>query len=138
MPASAPVPTPGTARPRRRCRGLPAALGAPPEALPVDVMPKAAAQEVNPFEGPLDLGIDRLDEPSMPSLSSGLIPASGELATPSMSSVNIPLVDDSVLQFQVENYLSSEDSEEDTSQLTALGLSPHLGGEAWKFPRAGY
>ena len=60
--------------------------------------------------------------------SPGLIPASGELAMDSMSSSNMPIIDDGNHEFQVSNYPVSEGSEEDTNQLTALGLHPTLVG----------
>ena len=59
--------------------------------------------EINPFRGPLDLGIDSEDE---------VIQASGELAVPSASYVDAPAI---------TLYVYS-DSEDDIGFLTAFGL----------------
>ena len=88
--------------------------------------------EINPFQGPLPLGIDSPEEDTEPPVdvvapeNPGPIPASGVLGEASMGSPGMPICEDS--DFHISNYTMSEDGEEDTGQLTTLGLYPTIVG----------
>lgn len=124
-------------RPRRRCRDhQPAALGAAPEAPFVPFVPIVPAMtdpvppnmDIDPFKGPLNLGIDN-DSGDFPPPASpaGLIPAPVEPALQTTATNPTPLISDDNPGFGVAGYPSSNESggEQATlSPLRALGLQP--------------
>ena len=91
------------------------------QSVPVPLVPAVLAKipEIDPFKGRLDLGLTSGDESPVPP---SVIQASSELAVPSASDVQMPLIDLDKIIFGIENYAFSE-SDEDTGFLTAY--TPH-------------
>ena len=59
-----------------------------------------------------------------------VIPASGELAVPSCSSISVPVIDLAMEDFAVQNVLNSfSESDDKTGPLAALGLIPTSTGD---------
>ena len=135
--------------PHRRCKGpKPAALGVAPKDpdfvpdVKPDFVPYAVPEAVpevlqnvenlvlpilniDPFMGPLSMGEDIVggDYPP-PSDPASVFLGSGELPTPSPSTVPVPYFTDKNPGFGVTNYPSSDDSVGDPTILLALGLQP--------------
>ena len=79
--------------------------------MPGNLAPLPPVVEPNPFEGPLDLGNDlpQMDvvlEPDNPMPET--TPASEELALPSLSEVNVPVIDLQNVDFMVDNFPISD------------------------------
>ena len=86
----------------------------------VPAVPAVIEPDIDPFKGPLDLGIDMEAYVPTPD-SEEVIPASGELAVPSASCIDTPALTMYSAGFGIQGYVCS-DSEDDQGFIAALGL----------------